>query len=504
MKKIMEIKGSIGTRNARYGSFSAVLIAVVVAIVIVINLLMSQIPSSLTTLDLSAGSIYTIGAKTEEVLEGLNEDVTISVLQPEEYSVEQLNKLLESYSDASGHIKVKYVDPNADIKAAQKYSDLTANSLVVSCGSREKTIDYNRIFVTDYQSYTEDGSAQTSFNGENLITGAIAYVTRGNMPVLYRVTGHGESPVSSTVSDQIAQQNITLQDLNLLTTDIPEDCAALLLYAPTTDYTADEAAKVTGYLDKGGKALIMTTYTEESMTNFKSVLAAYGIRSEEGIVMEGASHYYQEPLYVVATIDESETGITDPLAAEEANILMVQAEAFSDGTGDEEDGGSISYMPLLSTSSGSYLKKVPDGGLTTFEKEAGDREGPFQLAVLAMKSAAVTDTADAGEDTEGDAEGQSGSSDRTGAVIAISTAALVDDSITAMVPANLEFFGDCLGYLCGGEDSAAISIESKTMSDPYIVATATQTTVLAAVSIIIIPLAIIVAGLVIWFKRRRK
>lgn len=505
MKKMnLNIKNSMSARSVRYGSFSAATTAVLIAIVVVVNLLMSQIPSSLTEFDMSADRIYTIGSKTEEVLEGLDEDVTISVLQTRDHSLEQLNKLLESYSEASGHIEVKYVDPNVDIEAAQKYSGLTLNSLVVTCGEREKTIDYNNIFVTDYQSYDAGGQADTSFNGENLITGAIAYVTTGNLPVMYRVTGHGEAAVSATVSDQIARQNISLKDLNLLTTDIPEDCAALLICAPVTDYTSDEAEKVTDYLDGGGKALVMTTYTAESMTNFRSILKGYGIRYEEGIVMEGADHYYQEPLYAVATIDESETGITDSLAAEDANILMVQAEAFSDGRSDVSDGEKLSYMPLLSTSDDSYLKKVVNGSLPAYEKESGDAEGPFQLAVLAMKNSAGADEKEESGDSDPAGDQSSGKSAEPGEIIAISTAALVDDSITAMVPANLEFFGNCLGYLCGGEDSAAISIDGKSMNDSYVVATTVQATVIAAACIIVIPLAILVAGLVIWFNRRRK
>ena len=78
-------------------------------------------------------------------------------------------------------------------------------------------IDYNNIYVSDYSSYYTTGSYSTSFDGEGQITSAVANVTSNEIPAAYTLTGHGESTVGSSLSSLMTKQNISLQDLNLMT-----------------------------------------------------------------------------------------------------------------------------------------------------------------------------------------------------------------------------------------------------------------------------------------------
>ena len=80
---------------------------------------------------------------------------------------------------------------------------------------------------------------------------------------------------------------------------IPDDCDCLLINAPTSDYSAEEADTVINYLDNGGNAIIIAGYTDESMENFSRILAAYGMELADGIVMESSSNYYQYPMYII-------------------------------------------------------------------------------------------------------------------------------------------------------------------------------------------------------------
>ncbi len=313
---------------------------------------------------------------------------------------------------------------------------------------------------------------------------------------------------------------------------IPEDCDCLLINAPTSDYSEAEANQIIEYLDGGGRAIILAAYTEDSMTNFSRILEAYGMTLTDGIVMESSNHYYQYPMYVIPGIESAE--LTSDLAEENANILIPQA--FGIKSTDRED---VTLTELLSSSSGAYAKKVVDGTISTYEKEDGDEEGPFAYAYLAEKEAADTSADDSGDadtsadgsgdadtsaddsgdvDTSADdsddadteenaAESADASQSEGGKVVLISAASLLDESITGSFPqiSNLDFYMNCVASLCGdGDDAENISIDAKSLTPEYITVPSFQTVIWLVVTVVIIPLVVLIAGFIIWFRRRKK
>ncbi|MCI8284455.1 MAG: hypothetical protein HFE90_04200 [Firmicutes bacterium] len=477
-KSKFDIKASLHTKNVKFGAYSSALTAIVVAVAVAVNLLFSNVLSDKITFDMSPDDLYSIGSQTKEFLKDLDEDVAITVLADKDNSDSTINQLLDMYKGASGHIKVDYVDPNVDINAANAYSGLGSNSLVVSCGSKETTIDINSIYVSDYSSYYTTGEVQTSFDGEGQITSAIDYVTSDNLPMLYNITGHGEIAVSAKVSSLISKENIQMSDLNLMTSGgIPEDCDSLLINAPSKDYTAEEAKIVIDYLNNGGSAMVLSYYTENDMTNFESILNAYGINISEGIVMESSSNYYQYPMYIIPDIESTE--LTGELADERANILIFNAQGL---TANEESEAQTTK--LLSSSGGAYSKPITGGRLETYEKEAGDIDGPFAYAYLSEKS----------------------SDDKEGRMIVVSSVTLIDDGITQNTSlGNLDFYMNCLSYLTGGgEADSSISIDAKNINAEYMTVPAMHAMTFMFVTIILIPAVILIIGLVIWVKRRKR
>ena len=61
----------------RGGSYSVALTAVVLAILIAANFLVSALPSSMTTYDISASKLYSVTSNTKAVAGALEEDVNI-------------------------------------------------------------------------------------------------------------------------------------------------------------------------------------------------------------------------------------------------------------------------------------------------------------------------------------------------------------------------------------------------------------------------------------------
>ena len=142
------------------------------------------------------------------------------------------------------------------------------NSLVVECGERSRYIPYTDIYITDASMYSY--SYSTSFDGEGAITSAIDYVTNPDQPTAYTLTGHGEGSLPATFSESLEKDNITVSELSLLNMDeIPEDADLLIIYAPQSDISADEAEILSDYAAAGGFSLpVISSAAEKS--NYKA------------------------------------------------------------------------------------------------------------------------------------------------------------------------------------------------------------------------------------------
>ena len=91
--------------------------------------------------------------------------------------------------------------------------------MILVCGDNHTVVDYNDMYTADYSSYYTTGSYTMSFSAENALSSGIAKVTRENSYVLYQLTGHGESSLESDFTETLDNSGVTVQDLNLLTTD---------------------------------------------------------------------------------------------------------------------------------------------------------------------------------------------------------------------------------------------------------------------------------------------
>ena len=299
-------------KHLKQGSYSSIMTVIVLAVIVVINLIVAQIPTSKTQIDLSTQKMYSITDETKTALKDLDQDVTLYYIVQKGSEDDTIEKLLEHYDELSDHIKVETKDPDLYPKFTSQYTDQTvaANSVIVVCGDKSKVVSNSDMWETstNYQTYQ---TQTTGFDGEGQITSAITYVTSENNPKVYWVTGHGEaseSDLSTNFSDAINKNNVEISDLALMTDDIPEDAEELVIMSPTTDFSEDEANKVITYLENGGKLLMFTSYTGTDMPNLDSILENYGVKRSSGIVVETDSqHYYpQMPYYLLPNIQSDD------------------------------------------------------------------------------------------------------------------------------------------------------------------------------------------------------
>ena len=228
-------------------------------------------------------------------MNNLTDDVTIYWIVQSGEEDDVIENLLDKYDSLSDRITVEKRNPDVYPTFAEQYTDETAanNSLVVECGDKSRYIAYDDIYLGEVNMYTGTYSA-TDFDGEGAITSAIDYVTSDEYPRVYLLEGHGEAELPAEFAEQIEKENLETASLSLLNVDaIPEDADCLILYAPQSDISAEEAEILADYVAGGGKLLVCAGAVEEGLPeNLYSLLSGYGITAHDGLVVDTDRAHY--------------------------------------------------------------------------------------------------------------------------------------------------------------------------------------------------------------------
>ena len=462
MKKNIAFKG---------GSYAIVLTCIVLALLVVVNLLANALPASLTKLDISASKLYSITSNTKAVVNALEQDVTIYWVVQSGQEDDVIDNLLAKYDSLSDHIDVVKKNPDVYPAFAKQYTDeaVNNNSLIVVSGEKYRYVPYSDIYVSQGSAYSY--SYTTSFDGEGAITSAIDYVVSTELPIVYTPEGHGEADLPETFADQLEKENIETKSLSLLTVDeIPEDAAALMIYAPASDLSAEEAKMLSEYVKSGGKLLALAgPVADGELTNLYGILSDYGVTAARGIVSEGDREHYAFQAPYVLLPDLADSDITAPLA-EKKYMAIIPIAAGLQLSSDSE------AVSLLNTTDSAY-SKLAGYKQTTYEKEEGDIDGPFSLGV--------------------DIQDHS-----SGRILFFSSSYLLDDMYNAYSSgANDDLVMNALSALMG--DRQAMSIRSKSLNYNYLTISESAASLIKLVMIGLVPLCYLAMGVATVWDRRR-
>ncbi len=497
------------------GAYSVGLTAIAVAIVIALNVFFAYLPTTITKPDTSPEKLATVGADSKKVIKGLDTDITIYRIYSDTYTYQSaqgaqstipldtnLKNLLDKYADASSKITVKEIDPVENPGLIKKYTDTTLNqnSLIVVSEKRSICIDgsalykyeiagyegqffsyedyYNMLMYDMYYGSGQGMSATEYFFGENEITGALDYVNSDNIPVVYELSGHGEVSVASgTFCQMIIDENAEIKTLELLsekTVAVPDDAAALIIYAPSADLADAEKDALISYVDGGGKVILLSyhkTFLKEKMPNFAAFTAHMGLEAVEGLVAEGDSkhHYPEAPVSIMPVI--SGNGITKSVADSSLYLWMDEAH----GIKPVGESDKISAAPLLTTTEKGYFY--------TDESAKAPDSAAKQTFGLAYQSSVVNE------------EGKAG-----GTLYWFATPYFIYDGYKDY--ANGEVFRNIFTETFG--KTTSVSIIGKPITQSTLQLTAQSASAIQIAILVVIPAISLIAGFAVWFGRRRR
>lgn len=479
--KNFKVSSSANGKVFRNGLYSTAILAAAIVLAVLINLLVGAIPKKYTEFDLSAAKMYTLGDSSRQLMQSLDQDVTVYYLCETGSEDAIITKLLDHYADESGHFHWEQKDPALYPTFAAQYGaeNASTGSLIVVSGENSEVLNAAELYEYDYSDYYTTGAANVTFGGEKQISSAIYKLTAAAESHAYYTTNHGEQALTSTLTDALESQNLTVSALDLLSQTIPEDCDLLVINDPAQDFSGagslvDELGQLRSYLSNGGRVLLLTD-SYYSTPNLDAVMAEFGLTRTEGLVVEGDTNHYLNgypALYLLPDYASTEESTALDGVNTSRRVLLQMAQGIT-----LTETEHVVSDALLVSSDSAYSK--PEGyEMTTTEKADGDIAGPFTLAAYARN-----------EDTGAQ-------------VIWVNCGNMDNEGIYQVIPGNVAFLQGCAASLAGQE--SAVLIDSKALEAAPLEVPGIAASTLGLLFVIVLPAALLAVGAVVVVLRRRK
>ena len=519
-------------RSVKIGTFAFVAGVILLAVLLVVNLLVDALPTTVTRFDASGRGLTEISAETKKMVSNMTEDVTIYWICENGVPDEQTGLLLARYEEAGKHITVKIVDPEKDTELSKKY-DLTAMSLysfIVESDRRATVVDNtdtfywtNYAFQAAYQYYSQylpadivepmsaaalqsaisqygsmvtymlslqgvtvedinEFNTVTAYCGEMRLTSALDYVTREYIPHPYLLTGFGEDAAnkpSDSLATLLYSMGMELESLDLSKSAIPVDANCLMLFNPARDLNEQEVAVITEYLNNGGSLMLNTSPDlVESCPNLEAVTALFGLTPAQGLVQEGDTSYISGDQYtLVPTVTTKHTSAYYVSSSgykpqmPDSHAITV-AETLPEG---------VTVTPLFTTSDKAVRVSLN-------KENTLSEAGSLNVAVAASKSITTAD----------------GTTKTASITWYASTAAFTDTVVEGNSGANYYYYAATMSvmgdiFTSPYEELAPVSLQSG-----YLEADQPALVLSLIVGVILVPVALLATGIVIWIRRKRR
>lgn len=521
MRKGRSKIGQEGLKKLKNGGYMATMTVIVVVAVIIFNLIVGQLPESIRQFDISNTQIYTVTDTTKELLASLEHEVKLYVVCDPSAIDSRIEKFVNRYAALSDKVDVEIVDA---VLHPATVTELGADndSILVSCEETGKTqsISFDDILVLDQYSYYYYGTTSyTEFDGEGQLTSAIASVTSETSKNIYLLEGHNETSLGSNVTELFDKNSMVTDSINLKLGDsIPDDCDLILSYAPTSDLSDEEYAAILNYMNQGGNFMLLIGTQSSELPNFTKLLNVYGLDfANEKAYLADLQRYYQNTPYYFFPVNKTSHEIMDGLTSDDTSLVIdataleeleetpdgVTVESFwttsSNGVLVTEDSQTQGTYIIGATSTRTAEPETVTSESTLLQTDSDAEEKPTldgEEETAEETTAADTDDTDGtGTATDSDAEE---SKEVTSKLVVVSAPSIISEQITGT--SNLDVFMNAVSW--NFDDVTVVSVAAKSLEISY--NTIYNGGVYSVFYIAIIPIGLMVIGLVVWMRRRKR
>jgi ABC-type uncharacterized transport system len=491
--------GSPTMRRTLDVSTAALNAALVAGVLIVVNVMVFRYGGR--ALDMTHEQAYSLSSRSLNQVRSLKRPVTFTTFFGRSAAAflqyDRVRQLLELYQAANpDRVRLEHVDPFReqsrfeDLAKRAPAVDVTQGGGVVVEYGESATAD--RIVVRNADlfevprvpSFDPDlDRLETRFKGEDAITSALMRLREAKKPVIAFTTGHGEPsiddtetthPALGTLRTRLNSTGAEVISLNLLTQQIPDDAALVVVAGPKTPFHPDEESRLKAFADRKKPVLILIGDSEA--TGLNGLLGEFSVELGKGFVVEPRLNLRGRVEVVVVQVASPQHPIVEPLANQylilpRAVPLKLAAPAPNSGT---------MTTVLLKSSVQSWAE--PDVAASQAVKGPNKAAGPFNLAL------AVEDRR------------RPGGEEPAHRLVVLSSRFLVDNATVQTSPANLDLVVNAVSWLRGQSDS--LGIDPKTHKALFLPPDPVLRARLILVPTVMAVLLIITLGVTTYLARR--
>lgn len=450
-------------RQTKYAAYAAVYILVVVTIISIVNVLANRYNKSY---DATANKRYSLSEQTAKIVKGLKQDATITYFD-QSTRFDHAKDLLDQYKDLSPKVRVAYVDPDKNPQVAREAGIRNYGTAVVQIGLKKE----------EAQSMTEEG-----------ITGAFIRDLKNNTRTVCFVTGHGERQIDdsdrtgySRFRDLLKKDEYSSKSIDLLQkAEVPSDCTAVVMGGPSSDYQQPEVDAIQKYVEDGGRALFLldpplkmgrSEITDnDALTN---VLAGWGVTLDKDLILD------LNPIGQLAGLGPQVALVTNYDPHPIVNEMKGTATGFPISRSLEIKNTDKTTVEKLFDSSSSSLATENLTSPQVDVRDPKNKKGPLTIAAAGTYN--------------------TGKQNSQGRFVVVGSSDWASNSFINF-NGNHDLAANMVNWLASDED--LISIRPKEQEDRRVTMTKAQMNLVRTTSQFLLPLAVVVWGVSVWWKRR--
>lgn len=451
------LRGLVTGRRTLYSTNVVVSAVAFLAILGLINFLGTRYTKRI---DLTEEKNFSLSAQTLQILQYLDKPVHIIAFYNEGAGQELRDRLTE-YTRHTSKVTFEFIDPDARPAEARRYNITSYGTLLFECEGRQQT------------TYGSD---------EQEITSNILKVSRTEQKVIYFLTGHGERDINdgsqtgfSEAKRLLEMESYKVLSANLVTTPtVPANAAVLVIASPVKELLEQERQAIWTYLKDGGKLLWLTdpgihnTLEDEALTK-------YGLRFDNNLIIDPASSLLGDVATPLVNRFEWSQVTKDLRVA----VFFPSARSIST---EKESPQGVVVTAIARSSEDSWGETDLANRQVRFD-EGKDLRGPLNIGLI----------------VEITATGASVTQQKSRLAIFGDSDFASNGGINTPL-GNRDLLVNTVNWLA--EEESLISIRPKPPTDRSIFLTGNQGNMIFLVTTILMPLAVLLVGGLVWWRRR--
>lgn len=504
-KAAKKVRKSLKARAFKRGWFSVVLVVLCIVAVVVVNMITATLVEKIPALviDTTGSDNFELSTETTDFLNTLDEKITIYALAEEQdfrsggdYYV-QACSLLNKYGYASDMIDVQYIDLSSNPTFDDNFDEEISSYNVIVQGENEyKYLTSTDMFEFQYDTYY-GYSYIVGSKVEEAVTSAILNVTLDEKPKAAFISDISLEDYTAYMN-MLENNGFETEEVSPALGVIPEDASILVLYAPSVDLDSSFVDTISDFLynngEYGKQLIYLPSASLQELPNIDSLLEEWGLDVEEGYAIENDSNY-TAPLgggYYLYAAQYSDSTYTANM--KNADLPYCTLGGYTKAVTVLDDSKASSLITLSEQSQMLYPVTTETEDQASEDVEYVDVPN-VNIAAIATKSS--TSTVDTDTDTD-----SSATETKSSNIVVIATSVSMSEStLSSSVYGNSSYMLSLLNTLTGRGDVdvniAAVSLESDELG-----ITSAQIYTLGAIFIIAVPVIVLIAGIVIFIKRK--